>query len=125
MKNTPIERRLIDETIEDFHIADFAKATIREVKAIAAKAEAASGVEFIKMEMGVPGLPPSVVGGDRRTAARNSKPLSGHQRVACIERRSIPFHQSIHQCRCGAGRLCARNRLHAGNFCLIPYMQPV
>ena len=42
MKNTPIERRLIDETIEDFHIADFAKATIREVKAIAAKAEAAS-----------------------------------------------------------------------------------
>lgn len=62
MKNPPIERRLIDETIEDFHIADFAKATIREVKAIAAKAEAASGVEFIKMEMGVPGLPPSVVG---------------------------------------------------------------
>ena len=62
MKNTPIERRLIDETIEDFHIADFAKATIREVKAIAAKAEAASGVEFIKMEMGVPGLPPSAVG---------------------------------------------------------------
>ena len=37
----------------------FAKATIREVKAIAANAEAASGVEFIKMEMGVPGLPPS------------------------------------------------------------------
>ena len=62
MKNTPIERKLIDETIEDFHIADFAKATIREVKAIAAKAEADSGVEFIKMEMGVPGLPPSAVG---------------------------------------------------------------
>ena len=33
-----------------------------EVKAIAANAEAASGVEFIKMEMGVPGLPPSAVG---------------------------------------------------------------
>ena len=27
MKNTPIERKLIDETIEDFHIADFAKAS--------------------------------------------------------------------------------------------------
>lgn len=57
MRNTPIERKLIDETIADFHITDFAKATIREVKAIAANAEAASGVEFIKMEMGVPGLP--------------------------------------------------------------------
>ena len=52
MKDTPIKRPLIDET----------KATIREVKAIAAKAETASGVEFIKMEMGVPGLPPSTVG---------------------------------------------------------------
>ncbi|NDV58847.1 pyridoxal phosphate-dependent aminotransferase [Bacteroides sp. 519] len=62
MENTPISRELIDKTIQDFHIADFSKATIREVKAIAAKAEKESGIEFIKMEMGVPGLPPSVVG---------------------------------------------------------------
>ena len=34
MRNTPIERKLIDETIADFHITDFAKATIREVKAV-------------------------------------------------------------------------------------------
>mgnify|MGYP000399827176 CR=1 FL=1 len=62
MKNTPIERHLIDETINEFQIVDFSKATIREVKAIASKAETASGVEFIKMEMGVPGLPASAVG---------------------------------------------------------------
>ena len=62
MKNTPIERNLIDRTIKDFNIVDFSRATIREVKAIAAKAEAESGVEFIKMEMGVPGLPPSSIG---------------------------------------------------------------
>ena len=62
MKNTPIARSLMDQTIREFELADFSKATIREVKAIAAKAEAASGVEFIKMEMGVPGLPPSAVG---------------------------------------------------------------
>ena len=52
MRNTPIERKLIDETIEAFQIADFGKATIREVKAIAAKAEAESGIEFIKMDAG-------------------------------------------------------------------------
>lgn len=62
MENTPIERKLIDRTIEEFRITDFSKATIREVKAIASRAEAESGVEFIKMEMGVPGLPPSAVG---------------------------------------------------------------
>ena len=44
MRNTPIERKLIDETIADFNITAFANATIRHDKAIAAKAEAASGV---------------------------------------------------------------------------------
>lgn len=62
MKNTPIDKTLIDRAIEEFHITDFGTATIREVKAIAARAEQESGVEFIKMEMGVPGLPPSAVG---------------------------------------------------------------
>ncbi|BEG98807.1 pyridoxal phosphate-dependent aminotransferase [Bacteroides sedimenti] len=62
MKNTPIDCKIIDEAINEMHITDLSKATIREVKAIAAKAEEISGVEFIKMEMGVPGLPPSAVG---------------------------------------------------------------
>ena len=61
-KNTPIGREVIDSLIEEFGIKDFGKATIRETKAIAAQAEAQSGVEFIKMEMGVPGLPPSSIG---------------------------------------------------------------
>ncbi len=62
MKNTPIDKHIIDETINEFQIKDFATATIREVKAIAAKAEQQSGIEFIKMEMGVPGLLPSAIG---------------------------------------------------------------
>lgn len=67
--NTPISRELIDKSIEEFGIKDFSKATIREVKAIAALAEKKSGVEFIKMEMGVPGLPPSKVGVDAQIKA--------------------------------------------------------
>ena len=61
---TPINKELIDNAISEFGIKDFAKATIREVVAIAANAEKASGVEFIKMEMGVPGLPASKYGVD-------------------------------------------------------------
>lgn len=67
--NTPISRELIDNSIEEFGIKDFSKATIREVKAIAALAEKKSGVEFIKMEMGVPGLPPSKVGVEAQVKA--------------------------------------------------------
>lgn len=62
MKDTPIRQTIIDRIIEKFGITDFARATIREVKAIAAEAEKESQVEYIKMEMGVPGLPPSAVG---------------------------------------------------------------
>jgi len=54
MKKTPIDCKFVDEAINEMHIADLSKATIREVKAIAAKAEALSGIEYIKMEMGVP-----------------------------------------------------------------------
>lgn len=64
MKATPIDKQLIDDTIRSYGIQDFAKATIREVKAVAAHAEKESGVEFVKMEMGIPGLPASKVGVD-------------------------------------------------------------
>lgn len=72
MKNTPIDPILVNKIIADFNIKDFGKATIREVKAIAAKVEAETNVEFIKMEMGVPGLPPSSVGVKAEIAALES-----------------------------------------------------
>ena len=62
--NTPINKELIDKAIYDLGIQDFEKATIREVKAVAAYAEDKSGVEFIKFEMGIPGLPASQIGVD-------------------------------------------------------------
>ncbi len=69
MKPTPIPKAVIDDAIRDYGIQDFAHATIREVKAIAAHAEKESGVEFIKMEMGIPGLPASKVGVDAQVKA--------------------------------------------------------
>ena len=59
---TPIAREVVDGLIAQLGIQDFAKATIREVKQVAAMAEKESGVEFIKMEMGIPGLPAAQVG---------------------------------------------------------------
>ena len=62
MKATPIKKELVDGLIQKFGIQDFAKATIREVKRVAQFAEEESGVEFIKMEMGIPGLPAAKAG---------------------------------------------------------------
>ena len=69
MKPTPISKDVIDGAIESIGIRDFSRATIREVVAVAQKAEAVSGVEFIKMEMGVPDLPPAAPGLKAQIAA--------------------------------------------------------
>ncbi len=62
MTKTPIHKDLFQEKLQKYQVADFSHATIREIKAIAEELEQESGVEFIKMEMGVPGLPPATVG---------------------------------------------------------------
>ena len=72
MKATPIKKEIVDKLIAELGITDFAKATIREVKQVAAKAEQQSGVEFIKMEMGIPGLPAAQVGVDAQIKALQS-----------------------------------------------------
>ena len=41
---TPIKKEIVDGLVADLGITDFAKATIREVKQVAAKAEKQSGV---------------------------------------------------------------------------------
>ena len=69
MIETPIKKEIVDRLIAELGITDFAKATIREVKQVAAKAEKESGVEFIKMEMGIPGLPAAQVGVDAQVKA--------------------------------------------------------
>ena len=69
MMKTPIDKSLVDGLIAQLGIQDFAKATIREVKQVAAQAEKASGVEYIKMEMGIPGLPAARVGVEAQVRA--------------------------------------------------------
>ena len=67
--DTPIRKEIVDGLIAQLGIQDFAKATIREVKQVAAMAEQASGVEYIKMEMGIPGLPAARVGVEAQVRA--------------------------------------------------------
>jgi aspartate/methionine/tyrosine aminotransferase len=71
MKETPIKKEIVDQLVSQLGIKDFAKATIREVKQVAAMSEKQSGVEFIKMEMGIPGLPAAQVGVDAQIKALN------------------------------------------------------
>lgn len=62
MKNTPIPAAIVDKIVAESGIKEVGKASIREVKRLINQIETASGEEFVRMEMGIPGLPACRVG---------------------------------------------------------------
>ncbi len=61
-KPTPIPAEVVNEVIDAFGIHPAGRATIRELVKIVNDIEGITGEEFIRMEMGVPGLDPTFVG---------------------------------------------------------------
>lgn len=59
---TTISPKIVDSLFEQFGERDITRLSIREVGKLVSQIEQACGIEFIHMEMGVPGLPASVVG---------------------------------------------------------------
>lgn len=62
MRNTPVHEDIILSKIKECGIESVGKASIREMVKLVSLVEAASGIKFIRMEMGVPGLPSSTIG---------------------------------------------------------------
>lgn len=62
MNNSPLNKNLVEEKIAQLRIPDVGKASIREVVALVNLVEEETGFKYVRMEMGVPGLPPAKVG---------------------------------------------------------------
>src|SRR5690606_6147632 len=62
MENSPFSKSVIDQKIKDLRISDRGKASIREIVALVNLVEAEAGEKYVRMEMGVPGVPPAQVG---------------------------------------------------------------
>jgi aspartate/methionine/tyrosine aminotransferase len=62
MKNTPINAEIVSQKIQESGLKEVGKASIREIKRLVDEIEKASGEKFIRMEMGIPGLPPNQYG---------------------------------------------------------------
>ena len=69
VNSTPIDFDIVSEKIKELNVPVVGKATIREIKRLVDNIESASGKKFIRMEMGVPGLPPAQIGTDAEIAA--------------------------------------------------------
>ncbi len=62
MKETPIDHEVVKRQIEQSRIRSIGKASIREIKRLINGIEQETGQKFIRMEMGVPGLPATEIG---------------------------------------------------------------
>lgn len=69
IKNTPIDFQTVSQKIKENKIENPGKASIREIKKLVDDIEKATGERFIRMEMGIPGLPPTKVGVDAEIEA--------------------------------------------------------
>lgn len=62
MKHTPITPEIVDRIVANSGIQNLGTASIREIKRLINEIENASGEKFIRMEMGIPGIPASKIG---------------------------------------------------------------
>ncbi|MBP5612710.1 MAG: pyridoxal phosphate-dependent aminotransferase [Bacteroidales bacterium] len=69
MKPTPIDANIVKTKISESRLPNVGRASIREVKRLINEIEIASGKKFIRMEMGIPGLPAVQIGIDAQKAA--------------------------------------------------------
>ena len=62
MKDTPINYEVVSRKIKESRIENIGTASIREIKKLIDDIESETGERFIRMEMGIPGLPASEIG---------------------------------------------------------------
>jgi len=71
-KATPIDSAIVAEKISASKVKNIGTATIRELVHLVHQIEEATGEKFIRMEMGIPGLPPSEIGTNAEISALKS-----------------------------------------------------
>lgn len=69
MISTPIDSKIVSRKIAESGIKEVGKASIREIKHLVDQIEGETGDKFIRMEMGIPGLPPNQFGVDAQIKA--------------------------------------------------------
>ncbi len=84
-KNTPINYEIVSREITNSGIANIGKASIREIKRLIDNIENATGEKFIRMEMGIPGLPAVKYGIDGEIEALKNGVASLYPEIDGVE----------------------------------------
>ncbi len=82
--NKVFSKELVAEIVDRLHIADLENATIGEVLLVASALEEKTGIPFIRMDQGSPGLPPNRIGIEAEKAALDSGIVSQYPAAAGV-----------------------------------------
>lgn len=85
MGNTPIDKNIVQSKIDELDVPDIGTASIREIVQLIASIEEETGKRYIRMEMGIPGLPPSKIGVDAEINALKGNVASLYPRIDGIQ----------------------------------------
>lgn len=82
--NRVFSKELVDEIVDRLNITDLENATIGEILLVASALEEKTGIPFIRMDQGSPGLPPNRVGIEAEKAALDSGIVSQYPAAAGV-----------------------------------------
>ena len=113
---------LVEKAVKELHIANLAQATIGDVLLVAQYLEKETGIPFIRMDQGSPGLAANQIGIEAEKAAfgQGSRiAISGCRRSARVEKGGFPFCKSFLESGYLSARLCAYHRVGGGFIRLV------
>ncbi len=85
LKNTPIDYQVVKDKIEQSGLESVGLASIRELVRLVNEIEKETGEKYIRMEMGVPGLPPAQVGIDGEIEALRNGVASKYPMIEGVD----------------------------------------
>jgi aspartate/methionine/tyrosine aminotransferase len=85
MKDTPINSDIVERKIAELEVPEIGNASIREIVQLVSTIEEVTGERYIRMEMGVPGLPPSKIGVEAEIEALRSNVAAIYPRIDGIQ----------------------------------------
>ena len=89
MEQIPLDNKIVSKVVSESGIKSFSAASIREIARLVNLLEKATGVRYIRMEMGVPGLPAAKAGIDQMEFRLNN--LKDEKMIAVLKALSGKF----------------------------------
>jgi aspartate/methionine/tyrosine aminotransferase len=83
--NTPIDKNIVQLKIDELGVPDIGSASIREIVQLVSSIEEETGERYVRMEMGIPGLPPAKIGVEAEIEALKNNVASLYPRIDGIQ----------------------------------------